>query len=366
MICRSTSLDRTMKITFLSPAPNLSGGQRVIATYADQLLARGHEVTVVARGHVKPKFSTHLRYLARGKQVPTLPKETHFDRMRASLIVLTHPGPITAEDVPDADVVIATWWETAFEAVHFPPSKGRKIYFVQGHEVHAHLPMHLSGASYLLPLKKITISSWLVDAMRDLYGDNDVALVPNAVDQNLFFAPKRPRQKVPTVGLMYSTAPLKGVDIALRAIDIARQTHGDLRVVAFGTNRPSKHMPIPERTEFHLNPQQSSLRDIYAACDVFIAASRSEGFGLPILEAMACRTPVVATRTGCAEDVIEDYKNGYTVDVEDIEALGDRLTKVLSMDAASWQAMSKAAYEKTLEYSWYDAGSLLEAALVRV
>jgi glycosyltransferase involved in cell wall biosynthesis len=286
--------------------------------------------------------------------------------MRASLIVLTHPGPITTDDVPDADVVIATWWETAFEAVHFPSSKGRKVYFVQGHEVHNHLPRHLSGASYFLPLKKVTISSWLIDTMRDLYGDDEVALVPNAVDHNLFFAPERSRQQAPTVGLMYSTASLKGVDIALRAIEIARQARRDLRVVAFGTKRPAKHMPLPEGTEFHLNPQQSSLRDIYAACDVFIAASRSEGFGLPILEAMACRTPVVATRTGCAEDIIEDNINGYTVDVDDAEALGHRLTKVLSMDAASWQLMSKAAHEKTLEYSWDDAGALLEAALTRM
>lgn len=353
-----------MKITFLSPAPNLSGGQRVIAIYADQMLERGHDVTVVARGHVVPTMGTKLRYIARGQQIPTPPQGTHFDRMRARLITLSHSGPITAEDVPDADVVIATWWETAFEAVHFPSSKGRKLYFVQGHEVHDHLPMHLSGASYFLPLKKITISSWLIDAMRDLYGDDDVALVPNAVDHDLFFAPERSRQSAPTVGLMYSTPPLKGVDIALCALEVARQTHRDLRVVAFGTSHPTKQMPLPEGTKLHVNPPQNSLRDIYAACDVFIAASRSEGFGLPILEAMACRTPVVATRTGCAEDVIDDDKNGYLVDVGDADSLGNRLAKVLSMDAVSWRTMSKAAHQKALEYAWEDSANIFEKVLL--
>jgi glycosyltransferase involved in cell wall biosynthesis len=353
-----------MKITFLSPAPNLSGGQRVVAIYADQLLKRGHDVTVVARGYEAFGVGQKLRRLARGKAIFAPPSTSHFDRMNARLIILPDASPITADDVPDADVVIATWWETAFEAVHYPPSKGRKVYFVQHHEVHSHLPQHISGASYLLPFKKITISSWLVDTMRDLYGDPDVALVPNSVDHELFFAPQRCRQPVPTVGLMYAPIGFKGLDVALRAIDIARKSHPDLRVVAFGTEPPTKRFPLPAGSEFHLNPSQDHLRDVYGACDVFVSASRSEGFGLPILEAMACRTPVVATRTGCAEDVIEENKSGFTVDVDDAEALGARLTEVLSMEEGLWQAMSEAAYGKVLKYTWDDATGLFEHALI--
>jgi glycosyltransferase involved in cell wall biosynthesis len=355
-----------MKITFLSPPPNLSGGQRVVAIHADQLLARGHDVVVVARRHTAPTFGATLRHLARGQRGPSLPTDTHYDRMRAPLIILPHEGSITADDVPDADIVIATWWETAFEAVHFPPSKGKKVYFVQGHEVFPHLPKHISGASYLLPLKKITVSSWLIDTMRELYGDYDVSLVPNAVDHSLFFAPERFKQSVPTVGLMYSSVHFKGVDIALRAIDIARQIHPDLRVIAFGTDRPTREMPLPSGAEFHFNLPQAFLRDIYAACDVLVTASRSEGFGLPILEAMACRTPVIATRTGCADDVIRSGQNGYVVDIEDADSLGARLAEVLSIDATSWGAMSEAAHRKALEYTWEEAGALFENSLLSV
>ncbi len=352
-----------MKITFISPPPNLSGGLRVVAIYADQLLERGHDVTVVARKHTTPRIGANLRQLVRGKPLLTAPSESHFDRMRTPLVVPPHFGPIVAEDVPDADFIIATWWETAFEIVHFPPSKGRKIYFVQHHEVHPHLPRHITAASYLLPLKKITISSWLVDTMRDLYGDEDVALIPNSVDHELFFAPKRSRQSVPTVGLMYSSTPFKGVDVSLRAIEIARRKHPDLRVVAFGTERPTSQLPLPPGTEFHLKPPQPFLREIYASCDVFVAASRSEGFGLPILESMACRTPVVATLAGCAGDVIRNGYNGYAVDVDNPESLGARLTDVLSMDAASWEAMSHAAFLKASGYSWRDAADSFEYTL---
>jgi len=180
-----------LKITFLGPPANHSGGERVIAIHADHLRAHGHDVTVVAGRHRAPGWKDHVRAWRRGKTLPRPPKATHYDRMQAPLHVLGHDGPITAADVPDADVVIATWWETAFMAAALPPEKGRKIYFVQGHEVHDTLRTHLSAGSYRLPLKKITISGWLRDFMADRYGDRDVALVPNSVDTELFHAPPR-------------------------------------------------------------------------------------------------------------------------------------------------------------------------------
>lgn len=98
-----------------------------------------------------------------------------------------------------------------------PPEKGRKVYFIQHHEVHSHLPLHLSAGSYHLPMKKVTISGWLVDTMADLYGDQDVVLVPNSVDLELFQAPERGRQAAPTVGfcLMMQTCRTFNSDLEL-------------------------------------------------------------------------------------------------------------------------------------------------------
>lgn len=336
-----------------------------MAIHADQLLARGHEVTVVARGKKHPSKSERLRRLIQhgfGNQSPA--GSSHFSRMKSPLTILPHPGPITEKDVPDADLVIATWWETAFEAVHLPASKGRKYYLVQHHEIHSHLPAHISGASYILPLKKIVVSSWLAKTMREVYSDSNVSLVPNSVDPHLFHADSRERQKQPTVGLMYSATPFKGVDIAIDAVDIVRKTFGELRVIAFGKKRPTYELPLPRNAEFFYSPPQEALRDLYKTCDVYISASRSEGFGLPILEAMACRTPVVSTRTGCAEDVIENGRNGYTVDINDVDGLATGILDILSLSPEKWKEMSEFAHQKAHEYSWQDAGALLEKALV--
>jgi glycosyltransferase involved in cell wall biosynthesis len=354
-----------MRITFVSPTPNLSGGCRVIAIYADRLQAMGHDVTVVAPRRSVPGLRARAKRLIAGRGWKSGASASHYDGMTARLHLVDHPGPVTAADVPDADVVIATFWESAFVVMGLPPSKGRKFYFVQHHEIHLAQQRHFAAGSYFLPLHKITIVGWLADTMRGTYGDPDVAVVPNSVDHSLFHAPPRPRQAVPTVGLMYSTKRFKGLDITLEAIRIARERHPALKLVAFGKSDPVRTLPLPEGSLYIRNPRQSQLREIYAMCDVFAAGSRSEGFGLPILEAMACRCPVVATRTGCAPDVIKDGVNGFVVDVGDAFAMGARLADVLDLDAARWQAMSEAALERVLPYDWDAAARLFEKALLR-
>jgi glycosyltransferase involved in cell wall biosynthesis len=354
-----------MRITFVSPTPNLSGGCRVIAIYADRLQAMGHEVTVVAPRRTEPGLRAQARRLIAGRGWKSAASASHYDGMTARLHLVDHPGPVTAADVPDADAVIATFWESAFVVMGLPPSKGRKFYFVQHHEIHLAQQRHFAAGSYFLPLRKITIAGWLADTMRDIYGHRDVTVVPNSVDHSLFHAPPRSRQTVPTVGLMYSTKRFKGVDTTLEAIRITRERHPALKVVAFGKSDPVRTLPLPEGSLYICNPRQSQLREIYAMCDVFAAGSRSEGFGLPILEAMACRCPVVATRTGCAPDMIEDGVNGFVVDVGDASAMGARLADVLDLDADRWQAMSEAALERVLPYDWDAAARLFEQALLR-
>ena len=249
--------------------PNLTGGQRVKAIYAERLQARGHEVTVVARKRKQPSLRQHIKSLLQLRKPQFVPEISHYDNMEADLRLIEHGGPIVADDLPDADVVVATWWETAFITAQLPPEKGRKFYFVQHHEVHNPTTRHLSAGSYYLPLKKITIASWLVEEMAHTYGDHDVALVPNSVDQDLFYASKRSKQTRPTVGLMYSTTPFKALDTALDALTQVKAVLPDLRIIAFSKDAYRRDIPLPEGAECHLRPAQNTLRELYAECDVF-------------------------------------------------------------------------------------------------
>jgi glycosyltransferase involved in cell wall biosynthesis len=283
------------------------------------------------------------------------PRITHIERARAF--------PIRPEELPDADVIIATWWETAFAVADLPASKGRKFYFVQHHEVHDHLPRHITRGSYFLPLKKITISHWLVDTMAREYGDHDVALVENSVDMGQFHAPERAKNARPTVGLLYSSTPFKGVDISLAAIAHAKRRVPDLQVVAFGTEAISPDLPLPPGSLYEQRPAQDRLRELYAMCDVWLCGSWAEGFHLPPSEAMACRCPVVSTRVGGAVEIVTEGVNGHIVDTGDSTALGDRLADVLSLSPEAWKAMSDAALARAQSYTWDDATDRFEAAL---
>ena len=60
---------------------------------------------------------------------------------------------------------------------------------------------------------------------------------------------------------------------------------------------------------------QKDLWALYAAADVFLLTSKAEGFGLPVLEAMACGLPVVATDTGALHELLEDNR-GFLVPPE--------------------------------------------------
>ncbi|MEO1196947.1 MAG: glycosyltransferase family 4 protein [Pseudomonadota bacterium] len=355
-----------MKITFVCPEVNQSGGSRVTAIYALKLLERGHDVTVVGRNVKATSTRRQILERLRGTWKPLPDRDLYFRPLGERFRWLPFKFPLDPEDVPDADVIIATWWRTAFEVAAMPRQKGKKIYFVQHHEVHDHLPHDLSAGSYWLPLKKITIASWLVDTMANLYGDTDVGLVPNAVDVDQFNAPPRSRNTRPRVGLMYSPITFKGLDVMLEAIRIARHAVPDLQVTAFGKRDPEPNFPLPAGAEYHASPDQNDIPGLYASCDVWLFGSRSEGFGLPLLEAMACRTPVVATRSGAAPDLIEPGVNGYLADIDDAEALGARLIDALSLSPEAWRSMSDAAYARAHDYTWDTAADAFEAELTKI
>ena len=355
-----------MKITFLSPQFNLTGGHRVMAIYAQKLHERGHEVAVVGSRLPGPSLRDIARSLVREGSWPRRSEgmPSHFDGIDADCRLLDRPGPIRDSDVPDADVVIATWWETAEWAAALSPGKGAKVYFIQHHEVWPYLPVERVKATWRLPMPKIVVAGWLADLARERYGDDRATVVLNAVDRDQFHAPPRGKNAVPTVGMMYSTVHFKGCDVTLEAVRLAAGRIPGLRLIAFGSHEVDPgRLPLPDGTEFHLRPPQAEIRHLYAGCDAWLFGSRDEGFGLPILEAMACRTPVIGTPVGAAPELIGEG-GGCLVRPEDPRDMADAIGRIMALPDDRWRALSDAAHATASRYSWDDAADRFEAALI--
>lgn len=356
----------TMRVTIVLPIIGHSGGIRVAAVYADRLARLGHDVTLVApapgaRG-LKGRASGWARGYGWLKRWPSA--WNYVENLACKVHVLDRRRPVDAADVPDADVVVATWWETAEWAWFYPPGKGAKAYFIQGYEVWDPLPVERVRSTWRLPMQKIVVAQWLADIARDEFDDPSAIVVPNGVDTGSFSAPPRDKGRVPTVGYVHNALPIKGCDLLARAVELARERVPALRVRVFGANPPGEDVPLPAGSEFTLQPSHEQMVEIYAGCDAWLFGSRQEGFGLPLLEAMACRTPVIATPGGAAPDLVPEG-GGIVVPHGDPRAFADAIATMVGEENSAWRARSDRARAQAEACTWEHSARRFERALAR-
>jgi glycosyltransferase involved in cell wall biosynthesis len=91
------------------------------------------------------------------------------------------------------------------------------------------------------------------------------------------------------------------------------------------------------------------LPAFYSAAACFVYPSLFEGFGLPVLEAMACGTPVVTSDRGSLAELVGDA--AMVVDPESVEALAEAMTRVLT-DATLAADLGRRGLERSRRFSW--------------
>jgi len=89
------------------------------------------------------------------------------------------------------------------------------------------------------------------------------------------------------------------------------------------------------------------LAELYNAADVFVTLSKSEGFGIPVAESMACGTPVVASNMSALPEVVG--KAGILVDPSDVDGVADILCSLLDSPSAL-DALSIAGIKRASEF----------------
>lgn len=352
-----------MKITFVVPELNLSGGLRVIAIHAEYLASKGHQVQVISPARKKIRLKERAKSLLRGTGwfVKSKFNDVFFRNLNVSIHILDKHRNVEEKDTPDADVLIATFWTTAEWIKDFSESKGKKYYFVQHHEIHPWMPEERVRATLRFPYRKLVVSQWLKDILEDEY-QQDSTLVLNGVDLNQFSCSMRNKGASPTIGFLYSQRSYKGSDIAISAINILSERFSNLKVVAFGTEMLDTSSIKCEDVEYYLSPPQNKISKIYGKCDAWLFCSRTEGFGLPILEAMACGTPLVATKAGVAPEMLMDHPD-LLVDIDDTESLAIAAAKVLSMESKKWSQLSSSMLSVAHMNSWENSSYAFEKAI---
>lgn len=356
-----------MKITFVVPELNLTGGLRVVSIYAALLAERGHKVTVVSPGAKKPTYKQRLKSILgwKGYSFNSQFKRTFFEQVDYEVKVLKSHQPVTINDVPDADVIIATFWNTAEWVAEFPESKGKKVYFIQHYEVHPWLPIDKVKATLRLPFKKIVVAQWLADILVDDFQQKNVSLISNAVDHQLFDAPEREKNTDVTFGMMYSNRSYKGSQLALDGFNQLQKEFPTSKLMIFGMTPEADVIGLPNRATYYFQPEQNMIRGIYSQCDAWLFTSNSEGFGLPILESMACRTPVIGTRCGAAPDLLTSG-GGILINTENLDELVLAMNKTIEMTAAEWLKASSSAYDEAQSHIWDDKASQFEYVLSKL
>ena len=154
---------------------------------------------------------------------------------------------------------------------------------------------------------------------------------------------------------------LKGLNILLQAVAILDDAANTRLLIVGGSSENDRELQrlgtmaqrlgIEDSVTFTGSLRQTELPTYYGAADVFVLPSYYESFGLVALEAMACGTPVVASRVGGLKTFVEDGKTGYLIPWRCPEPFAQRLD-VLLANPDLRATMGKAARAKARQMSW--------------
>jgi glycosyltransferase involved in cell wall biosynthesis len=322
---------------FEVPPRAYGGTEAVVGALVDQLAERGHEVTLVGAGT---------------------------GRTSATRFVSAYPEPPSAllgtSAVPE--VVLAAEAARAFESadldiVHDHSlagpllARGRTVPTV----VTVHGPVGGAEGDYYERLGTSVHFVAISDAQRAMRPDlNWAGRVYNGIDVSSFPFESRKEPDVLWIGRF---SPTKGAHLA---IDAARKA-GRRIILAGKLSEPPEHEYFREAIAPRLGPDAEYVgeadavlkRELFArsSCLVF-PIQWDEPFGMVMAEAMACGTPVVATRRGSVPELVVDGVTGFIVD--SLDDLPAAIARASELDPAASRARAKECFDLPVMAEGYE------------
>ena len=189
----------------------------------------------------------------------------------------------------------------------------------------------------------VAISTALRASIAEFTGSSQkLRIIPDVIDGSLFTLPKNGAQKSSNQILFVGTIrTVKGVDVLIRSMQILRERRANLKLVIVGESFYRNYQAEYERlramvAQLGLESQivftgKKTLAELVRTMQesaLLVLPSRRESLGMVLIEALACGTPVVATRCGGPEDIVTDDV-GILVPPDDPEALARGIETVL-------------------------------------
>ncbi|MEM2179039.1 MAG: glycosyltransferase family 4 protein [Candidatus Methanomethylicaceae archaeon] len=179
----------------------------------------------------------------------------------------------------------------------------------------------------------------------------EVEYIPNAIDLKIIPEKgiKEYDKQIVYVGRLSKE---KGVDILIKAFEEIEDCH--LLIIGDGPERNTLIKFAKGNPRIHFlgyKPREEAIKYIKGS-DILVLPSRQEGLSTTILEAMACKTPVIATNVGGNPEIIEHMKTGILVKSENIQEIKEAI-KLLLENKELAKKIKEEAYNLIIkEYEW--------------
>jgi glycosyltransferase involved in cell wall biosynthesis len=185
--------------------------------------------------------------------------------------------------------------------------------------------------------------------------------IPNGLDLSFYTQQNNfGSRPFPSVLFIYNPLALKGSRYAVDAVVQLKKKYPDLTAIAFGTGpRPDG---FPGIINYHHNPSQKTIRRLYNLSSVYIASSLSEGWDLPLCEAILCGCACVATDIPGHREYIQDGVNGFFCKPASSQSIIETVEYIFKNKELAGR-MSETAFRTLQKYDWDSRVKLFEEAI---
>ena len=218
------------------------------------------------------------------------------------------------------------------------------------HENQSYIKEEIYRSQYLIVASNFVKKSYEFSN----FPSNKIFICPYGVDLNNFkYFDKIAKEKIEPLNFIFigGTKQLKGIYYLLEAFLRIPTQVATLTIVGVCNLSDKIISKYRQRVNFTGLLMQKEIAELLKTKDVMIFPSLGDGFGLSVIEAMACGCPVICSENSGVADLIEDEKNGFVIPIQSIDEIVNKVNWFLE-NRELIPEMSIMAKKTAERYSW--------------